>query len=190
MLLFWSGLIHHQGKSQSGQHKEFVKKRDALTWRQAIGPDASPARHVDALNGSLFLRALGKAANYYYRLPRPPGWKNRGILGVSICRSIPPRLPPSTYGSHKGNLGVRNGRNLFYCRLLLRIKNNTADLNLYTFFFLSPVCSLCQRIQTVEEEGQKYKNLGKHGRGGKSWAGRHATMEPAGPQHPIRISPQ
>lgn len=43
-------MIHHQGravvlvhrrKSQSGQHKEFVKKEGALTRRAAIGRDAS-----------------------------------------------------------------------------------------------------------------------------------------------------
>jgi hypothetical protein len=40
------GLVY-RCKSQSGQHKEFVK-RDALTWRRAIGPDASLRCHLAA----------------------------------------------------------------------------------------------------------------------------------------------
>ena len=38
-------MLVYRCKSQSGQHKEFVK-RDALTWRQVIGPDASLRCHL------------------------------------------------------------------------------------------------------------------------------------------------
>jgi len=40
-------VLVYRCKSQSGQHKEFVK-RDALTWTQAIGPDASLRCHLAA----------------------------------------------------------------------------------------------------------------------------------------------
>lgn len=116
-------------------------------------------------------------------------WEFPSALPMSIPSSH--RVYRVQYGSHKGNLGIRNPRNLLLPTDYGKIF--TSNLNLHPFFLLPLSVRLfpCRESRLEEEEGQKYKNLAKHGRGGKSWAGRQATMEyPARASHPYLATVQ
>lgn len=149
-----------------------------LTRRQAIGPDASPACHVDASNGSrLCLRSLGKAA------PPSNGWKNRGILGVSICRSQ--RVYRVRTDHTKGILASAM-EGIFYCRPAYRANNIHSKFKFCTCFpsRLSPVCFQTgggAKVQKLEKTWTRWKKLG--------WKAGHngITCDPARASHPYII---
>ena len=168
MFHVWSGLIHHQGKSQTRPAQGICHW---LTWRQAIGPDASLACHVGAEDASNGSRPAPSVKRLIIINAPPPGGNTEEFASICPIRS---RLP---YGSNKGNLAGRSARNLpalrFHCptRFFLLFLFRKPTLNLLFFLPLDWMLCVFPSRGGIQAGGGAKVEKTKKGWAGAQWRG-------------------